>query len=82
MEEDPYVFESIAVTIPKKMPHSKRISEVSRRLTEWLESLETPYNFRINMLRLKKTEQTEKEYIYHYEIQRKVEDFNIHGQTI
>jgi hypothetical protein len=74
MEEDPYQFESIAITIPKKMPRPKKISEVSRQLSEWLESHEKPYNFRTNMLRLKKFEQTEKEYIYHYEIQRKVED--------
>ena len=74
MEEDLYVIESITITIPRKMPRTNRVSEVGKQLSEWLQSLEKPYNFRNNMLRLKKIEQTEKEYIYYYEIQRKVED--------
>jgi hypothetical protein len=74
MKEDPYVFESISIALPKTMPRSKQISEVSKQISEWLKSIESPYNFRTNMLRLNKIEQINEEYIYHYEIHRKVED--------
>ena len=73
-KERTYVIESVTITIPKKMRPTKRISEVSKQISEWLLSLEKPFNYNTNMLRLKKFEQTHKEYIYHYEIHRKVED--------
>ena len=74
MNEDPIVFESISIPLPKTMPRSKRILEVSKQISEWLKSLESPYNFKTNMLRLNRIEQINEEYVYHYEIHRKVED--------
>ena len=74
MKEDPYVFDSVTIAIPKKMPRTQRVSAVSKQISEWLLSLERPFNYKANMLRLKKFEQTDKEYIYHYEIHTKVED--------
>ncbi|MGD9033652.1 MAG: hypothetical protein PVH02_13365 [Desulfobacteraceae bacterium] len=73
-KERPYVFESITIALPKTMPRRRRISEASEQISEWLLSLERPFNYKTNMLRLKKFEQTDKEYIYHYEIHGKVED--------
>ena len=74
MKEDLSVFKSLTITMPRNMSPTNRISEVSKQVSEWLKSLEKPFNNRTNMLRLKKVEQSEKEYIYQYEIHRKVED--------
>lgn len=62
-----YEFESFTITLPKKMPPGKKIAEVSRQISEWLESIEEPLNHKT--LRLKKIEESDKDYIYHYEIQ-------------
>lgn len=74
MTEDHYVIESVTITIPKKMPRTKRLSEVSKQISEWLESLEKPYNYKTDALRLKKFEKSDREYIFQYEIHRRVED--------
>jgi hypothetical protein len=62
-------FKSLTITLPKSMPLGNKLAEVSRQISEWLESLEKPLNHRT--LRLKKIEESDKDYIYHYEIQRK-----------
>ena len=80
MKENPNVIRSVTITISKKMPRSKRVSEVSKQISEWLESLEKPFNYRTNSLRMEKFEQSNNEYILHYEIHRKVEDLNNHGK--
>jgi len=62
-------FESLSINLPKSMPLGNRVAEVSRQISEWLESLVKPFNHKT--LRLKKIEESDKDYIYHYEIQRK-----------
>ena len=79
MKEDLYMLESVTITVPRKKPPTKRISEVSKQISEWLKSLEKPFDYRTNMLRLKKCELSNNEYIYHYEIHRKVKDQQGHG---
>ena len=74
MEETPYHSESITITLPKTMPCSDRVSEVGKRISEWLKSFEKPFNYRTNSLRLKECEKSHNEYIYRYEIYKKVED--------
>ena len=72
-KERPYVFESITIALAKTVPRRRRISEASEQISEWLLSLERPFNYKTDMLRLNKIEQINKEYLYHYEIHRKVE---------
>ena len=64
-----YEFESLTINLPKSMPLGNKLAEVSRQISEWLESLEKPFNHKT--LRLKKIDKSDKDYIYHYEIQRK-----------
>ena len=73
MEETPYHSESITITLPKTMPCSDRVSEVAKRISEWLKSFEKPFNYRTNSLRLEKCEKSHNEYIYRYETYKKVE---------
>ena len=58
--------ESKVITVPKKMPLAARISEVSKQITEWLESLERPFNNETDKLQLTKYERGDKEYSYSY----------------
>jgi len=74
MEKTPYHSESITITLPKTMPCSDRVSEVVKRISEWLKSFEKPISYRTNSLRLKTCEESHNEYIYRYEIYKKVED--------
>jgi hypothetical protein len=62
-------FESLTINLPKSMPLGNRVAEASRQISEWLESLDKSFNHKA--LRLKKIEETDKDYFYHYEIQRK-----------
>ena len=64
-----YEFESLTINLPKSMPLGNKLAEVSRQISEWLESLEKTFNHKT--LRLKKIEESDKDYIYHYEIQGK-----------
>jgi hypothetical protein len=64
-----YEFESLTINVPKSMPLSNKLAEVSRQISEWLESIEEPLNDKT--LRLKKIDETDKDYVYWYEIQRK-----------
>lgn len=69
-----YVTESITIRLPRTMPRTKRVSEVNRQISEWLKSFEKPFNYKTNMLRLKKYEKSDREYMYHYEVHRLVEE--------
>jgi hypothetical protein len=70
-----YEFESFTITLPKNMLLGKKVAEVSRQISEWLESFEEPFNHKT--LRLRKIEERDKDYIYHYEIQIKTIDEKI-----
>jgi len=65
-----YESESLTISLLRTMPLAKKISEVSKQISKWLHSLEKPLNHKT--LRLRRIEKTDKEYIYHYEIHRKV----------
>lgn len=67
-----YEFESFTITLPKSMPLGKRLAEVNKQISEWLESLGKAFNHKT--LRLRKIEETDKDYIHHYEIQTKTID--------
>jgi hypothetical protein len=58
--------ESKTITVPRDMLLAERISEVASQLSEWLESLDKPFNVATDRLQLTKYEKNDKEYSYHY----------------
>ena len=62
--------ESIMITLPRAMPMVERILGVSKRISEWLESLEKPFKVEKDELLLTRYEQNDKDYSYHYIINR------------
>lgn len=62
--------ESITITLPKAMPMDERILGASKRISEWLESLEKPFNIKKDELLLTRYEQSDKDYSYRYIINR------------
>lgn len=66
--------ESITVTLPKAMPMGERILGASKRISEWLESLEKPFNIEKDELLLTRYEQSDEDYIYHYIINRSMKN--------
>lgn len=62
--------ESITITLPKTMPLTKRVTEVNLQLSEWIESLETPFNVEKDTFQLRKCDRNENEYSYQYIINR------------
>jgi hypothetical protein len=61
------------ITFPKTTPLIERISGVSKEISEWLESLEEPFNVNRDTMQLVKYERNDK-YSYHYIIDRAVKD--------
>jgi len=60
--------QSLTVTLPKKMPLVRRISETSRQINEWLNSFEVQFNDEKEKLHLKTMEIKNQEYHYSYSI--------------
>ncbi len=60
--------ESTTIALPRNMSLVKRITEVSRRITEWLDSLDHPFNMESDKLQLIKCERSDKEYSYKYSV--------------
>ena len=59
------------ISLPKRMPLTDRISEVSKQISEWLRYIYMPPpGFRVldDSLRLIKITKTDEEYRYHYSI--------------
>lgn len=63
---------SKTVTVPVDMPLSERISEVSKEVAEWVESLDEPFDLSEDVIYLVKCERTATHYKYHYVIDRAV----------
>ena len=64
------MLEFTTITLPKTMPLTERISEVSRQISEWLESLEIPFNDEKDVLRLTRYERNDEKHSYHYSVDR------------
>lgn len=64
--------EFVDITLPRDMPLHLRIAEVKRQITEWIKSLDEPFNFRTDALQLVKCELGEEGYRYAYLIERDV----------
>lgn len=62
------MFETKTIAVSKGIPLQERISEVSKQVSEWLDSFEKLSDAERNSLRLKKADQTSKEFRYHYSI--------------
>lgn len=62
------MFEIKIIAVSKGMPLLMRISEVSKKVSEWLDSFEKLSDAERNSLRLKKADQTSEKYRYHYSI--------------
>jgi hypothetical protein len=63
--------ESIIVTLPKKMPLERRISEASKQITEWLQSFDKPFNCEKDRLHLTRCKHTDRGYSYRYSLVRR-----------
>ena len=68
----PTMIEQTIITLPKSMPLSKRISAVSREISEWLRSLEEPFNVEKDVVYLARYKRNGR-FTYHYVIERDVE---------
>ncbi|UCF55872.1 MAG: hypothetical protein JSW15_07080 [Deltaproteobacteria bacterium] len=58
--------ESLAIVLPRKMSLTERISEASRQINEWLQSLDVVFNNERDKLQMTKWERNDREYRYHY----------------
>ena len=61
------------ITLPKTIPLLNRIVHSKKQISEWLTSLERPFDFHTETLRLTKYNGYGKVYTYKYEIIRKEE---------
>lgn len=59
------------IILPKSMSLTERISEVSKVISKWLKSLDTPYNEETDLIHLAGYKRNGK-YIYQYVIDRAV----------
>ncbi|MBW1682359.1 MAG: hypothetical protein JRF59_09130 [Deltaproteobacteria bacterium] len=62
------ILEHTTITLPKTMPLDKRITEVTKQLSEWLKSLDKAPKDGASKVFLTKLETGEKDYKYHYSI--------------
>jgi hypothetical protein len=62
--------ETTSITVPKTMTLSERLSEVNKRLLQWIESLERPFDDETDSFQLSRCEATDDGYSYHYVINR------------
>ena len=62
--------ENITITLPKKMPIARRISETGTRLRDWVQCLPGRFNDERDKLQFAKWEFKNAEYHYHYFIVR------------
>jgi hypothetical protein len=63
--------EQKVITLSKEMALAERISLVSREISQWLESLDEPFNMELDVMRLAKCEGDDY-YTYYYVIDRSV----------
>ena len=50
---------SITIALPRAMPLIERLSETNRQLSEWLESLDNPFDIETDTFQLKKCDRTD-----------------------
>ena len=64
--------ESQTIVLPKRMSVAERIAEAKRQISEWIDSLEEPYNEKNDALHMKDCKSNETEYKYRYTLERNV----------
>ncbi len=64
--------ESTTIRLNKNMPIDERIDEVNRRILEWIDTLDEPFNHETDEFQLIKFENGTKQYRYQYAIARGV----------
>ena len=62
--------ETITITLSRKMPITRRVSETGNRLREWVQDLHVRFNAERDKLQLEKWEMKNAQYHYHYLILR------------
>ncbi len=67
--------ETKTIVLPKRMPVAERIAEANRQISEWIDSLEKPYNEKNDALHMKDCKSNDTEYEYRYTIERNVGTF-------
>ena len=66
------MLDTSTITLPKSMSLSDRIIEVSKQISVWLDSLETPFNVNTDALELTNYKQNDQSYSYQYSVDRDV----------
>lgn len=66
------MYESTTIQLNKDMPIDQRIEEVNRRISEWIETLEEPFDHETDEFQLINFESGTKQYRYKYAIARGV----------
>lgn len=62
--------DSTTITLPKDMPLADQVEEVNRQISEWINSLDEPFNDEMDVFQLSKCEQDGENCKYHYIIAR------------
>jgi hypothetical protein len=66
------MLEFTVISLQKTMPLAERISEANRQISEWIKSLEEPFNDDEDDIQLKEYEQKDGKHVYHYIIARNI----------
>lgn len=61
---------SLTIVLPRKMSLTERISQASKQINEWLQSLDVAFSNERDKLQMAKWERNDREYRYHYLIIR------------
>ena len=64
--------EATTIKLNKDMPIGKRLQEVNRHISEWIETLDEPFNHETDEFQLVKFNEGKKQYRYKYIIARGV----------
>lgn len=62
--------ESTIISVPKKLPLHKQITNAKKKISKWTDSLDEPFDDKMDAVQLTKIERNEKEFLYQYIIIR------------
>ena len=62
--------ESTTISISKKLPLAKRISNAKKKISKWTDSLDNPFDDKTDAIQLTKFDRNDDEFLYQYIIVR------------
>ncbi|MFC1883390.1 hypothetical protein ACFL2O_01350 [Thermodesulfobacteriota bacterium] len=62
--------DSMTVSLPSTMPLMEQVTEVNKKISEWINSLEEPFNDELDVFQLMRYERNGNKNCYHYIISR------------